>query len=122
MTTRKQDAIWISIVTILIAAFVPGCVSNQLYNASPDEYIIAVRGADEEGVGVDLAIIEFDDFGMLWLPEQLERAISLIDRRNAESDRGIIVVTYTHGWQNNADPSREKNDLTRFRTGMRELA
>lgn len=99
-----------------------GCVSNKLYNDLPTQYIEAVHTTDDHTVGVDLAIIEFDDFGMLWLPGQLQAAIRLIEDRNASSERGIMVVTYTHGWQNNADPTRENNDLARFREGMSSLA
>ncbi|MEM6332649.1 MAG: hypothetical protein AAF823_04850 [Planctomycetota bacterium] len=98
-----------------------GCASNRLYNDAPSLYLTSVVAGNDMSVGVDLAVIEFDEFGMLWLPEQLEAAIDLIDRRNNASDRGIIVVTYTHGWQNNADSGRVKNDLARFRVGMAEL-
>jgi len=96
-------------------------VSNRLHNASTEQYLSVIVESAADSVDVDLAIIEFDDFGMLWLPEQLERTLDLITRRNSASKRGIMVVTYTHGWQNNADPNRDANDLARFRDGMKRL-
>ena len=103
------------------ACLLGGCVSNRLYNSLPSEYIVSVVPPGEDTVGVDVAIIEFDEFGMLWSPEQLDAALALINEQNAASDRGIILVTYTHGWMNNAVPDREQNDLARFRDGMRSL-
>ena len=55
---------------------------------------------------------------MLWDRAQLEGALALIRQRNAESDRGVVVITYIHGWQNNADPDRERNDLHRITGSM----
>ncbi|MEL6498981.1 MAG: hypothetical protein AAFZ67_02595 [Planctomycetota bacterium] len=110
------------ITAIAAAATLSGCVANTLYNETPDEYLLRIGEPTDDAVGVDLAIIEFDDFGMLWLPEQLAAATTLIEERNAASERGIMVVTYTHGWQNNANPRSEKNDLARFRAGMVELS
>ena len=94
------------LLVIILSAAAPllgGCVANKQYNTTPDQYLSAVIGAGEGVVGVDLAIIEFDEFGMLWDRHQLEDAIALIERRNEESERGIVVFTYTHGRMNNAD-------------------
>ncbi|MEM1330949.1 MAG: hypothetical protein AAGG07_10340 [Planctomycetota bacterium] len=99
-----------------------GCISNQLYNETADEYLLTLPRSPESTVGVDLAIIEFDEFGMLWQRSQLEDALELIAQRNKDSERGIMLVTFTHGWMNNADPSREEGDLRRFRDGMLSLA
>ncbi|MEL6329398.1 MAG: hypothetical protein AAFR38_07020 [Planctomycetota bacterium] len=94
---------------------------NKIYNAERSEYLVELDTADEE-VGVDLAVIEFDEFGMYWDREQLEDTLRLIERRNAESERGIVVWTYTHGWQNNANPKPDENDLARFREQIRETS
>ncbi|MEO0512662.1 MAG: hypothetical protein AAF108_07170 [Planctomycetota bacterium] len=113
------------LLVIILSAAAPllgGCVANKQYNTTPDQYLSAVIVAGEGVVGVDLAIIEFDEFGMLWDRDQLEDAISLIERRNEASERGIVVFTYTHGWMNNADQSRSESDLTRFRDWTAGLA
>ncbi|MEM6391893.1 MAG: hypothetical protein AAF797_03895 [Planctomycetota bacterium] len=107
------------LVCVLVSG---GCVPNRLYNASPEQYRLELEPTDGWRMGVDVAIIEFDEFGMWWLPEQLEEAVRLIGERNAGSERGIMLVTYIHGWKNNADPRREKSDLMRFKAGMRRLA
>ena len=96
-----------AIVLLAMSLVLPGCVSNRLYNSLPEQYIAEVAQPAAETVGVSLAVIEFDEFGMLWAPEQLEATLALIAEKNATSNRGIIVVTYTHGWMNNADPDRE---------------
>lgn len=109
------------IALCLAVSSLVGCVPNRIYNALPEQYLQELVEADESSVGVHLAIIEFDEFGMLWERDQLESAIELIRDQNAKSERGIAVFTYTHGWMNNADPDREENDLARFEVGLREL-
>lgn len=115
----RCTAVLVPLVALL--GLLQGCISNQLYNALPEQYVIDLAQPSDDSVGVDVAIIEFDEFGMLWAPEQLQAALELIRERNTNSGRGIIVVTYTHGWMNNADPDREENDLARFQDGMRAL-
>ncbi|MEM9373815.1 MAG: hypothetical protein AAGA55_09240 [Planctomycetota bacterium] len=110
------------IATGLLCSGMAGCVSNKSFNLSPDQYVSSPATPDSTTTGVDIAIIEFDEFGMLWNSAQLEAAIDLIEARNAASDRGIMVITYTHGWMNNANPDREAGDLYRFRDGMIGLA
>lgn len=111
----------VAIAAAILLGATSGCVSNTLHNAEREQYLASIHTATDTHVGVDLAVIEFDEFGMLWLPDQLEDTISLIEQRNGDSQRGVIVVTYTHGWMNNADPTRDDNDLARFREGMSEL-
>jgi hypothetical protein len=81
-----------------------------------------ISEASEGRASADFAIIEFDEFGMLWDRSQLDDTLALIRRRSAESERGIILLTYTHGWQNNADPTDEAGDLARFRKTMIGMA
>jgi len=52
----------------------------------------------------------------------MEAAARLIEKRNEESERGIFVVVYVHGWQNNADPNQTKGDLIKFQEGMLHTA
>lgn len=112
----------IVVVVLLAGAFATGCVSNQIYNASPDQYVTQLATEDADMTGVDLAIIEFDEFGMLWEPDQLESALALIEAKNAATDRGILLVTYTHGWMNNANPDDAHSGLERFRDSLLTLA
>ncbi len=121
MTSSVPRRLLAVISLLVLGSVFSGCVSNRLYNPSREQYLVSVSPTSEDTVRVDVAIIEFDEFGMLWAPEQLEAAVSLISERNATSNRGIMVVTYAHGWMNNANPDRVENDLTRFRNGMRSL-
>ncbi|MEO0632014.1 MAG: hypothetical protein AAFY46_15015, partial [Planctomycetota bacterium] len=113
-----------SVLLILVCAccLLNGCVANKQYNTLPDQYLTEVIPTADGTVAVDLAIIEFDEFGMLWDRQQLEDAIAMIEQRNADAERGVVVFTYTHGWMNNADQSREESDLTRFRDWSAGLA
>ena len=113
------------LILVAIAAwllYMVGCTPSKIYNKTPEQYITQVATAEKDGVGVDLAIIEFDEFGMLWDRAQLDDTLRLIKRRNAESTRGISLMTYTHGWMNNADPEDENGDLVEVRNSAKELS
>jgi hypothetical protein len=83
-----------------------------------------------------LAFLEFDEFGEMWdrCPEsvpfdpterakrkdlppacQMDAALRLLERAEEESDHPI-VVTFTHGWKNNADDrdGRQNHNVTGF--------
>ncbi|MEM8874658.1 MAG: hypothetical protein AAGD32_10410 [Planctomycetota bacterium] len=73
-------------------------------------------------IAYDLAIIEFDDQGTFWKLDQLEDTLDLIERRNAETERGILVLPFVHGWKNNADPNQKEGDLVDFREELAAIA
>jgi hypothetical protein len=56
---------------------------------------------------VCLAFVEFDEQGELWDRQQPTAALDLVDRAQRRTsdgkDKGPVVVTFTHGWKNNAD-------------------
>jgi hypothetical protein len=56
------------------------------------------------GGPVCMAFVEFDEQGEFWDRQQPERALDLVALANGRSP---IVVTFTHGWKNNAD---DRND------------
>ena len=72
----------------------------------------------------DLAFIEFDDMGELWtignlrapgespLPDnsQTQEAVDLIKLRQCEFKAKVTVVTFIHGWKNNASSYDETHD------------
>jgi len=105
----------------LLATVLATCESSALYNKTPDKYLIKIADEGAESVGADLAIVEFDEFGMLWDRRQLDDTLALIKRRNAESKNGVMLLTYTHGWQNNADPNDATGDLAEFRQTLKKL-
>ncbi len=99
-----------------------GCVSNQLYNPTQDQYLQEVTAETDKTISTDLTIIEFDEFGMHWEPAQLEDTLKLIEARNESSSRGIMLITFTHGWTHDANPDRKIGDLTLFKDSLRELS
>lgn len=123
-STRLQGPIVsVGILTLSIFGLLAlGCIGNKQYNLTPDQYLHQIVEPSDESVSLDLAIIEFDEFGMLWDMAQLEDALSLIAERNATSERGVLLVTFTHGWMNNANPEDEDGNLAKFETDMRALA
>ncbi|MEM6672004.1 MAG: hypothetical protein AAF726_04130 [Planctomycetota bacterium] len=107
--------------SLLVGVAAVACISNRAYNVEPDEY---VRSEEVPGsnVPVDFAIIEFDEFGVLWTRDQLDAAIDLVARAGAESDLGIMLIVHVHGWNQNADPDREDGALETFRSSLVDLA
>ena len=105
-------------VCVCAALVVGGCVGHKIYNSEPEQYLQEVEVSGLEGQSFDLAIIEFADHGLFWKLDQLEDTIDLIERRNAESERGVLVVIYVHGWQQNADPNAPRGSLAIFKEGL----
>ena len=101
--------------------FLTGCVGNKVYNPTQDDYLRSLTSRDEMSSSIDLAIIEFDEFGTHWDRRQLEDTISLLTRRIEGKGNGLAVIIYAHGWQNNADASVEDGDLARFQAGLLNL-
>jgi alpha/beta hydrolase family protein len=54
------------------------------------------------GEPVCMAFVEFDEQGEFWDRRQPEEALELVTRAKSVS-HSPIVVTFTHGWKNNAD-------------------
>jgi hypothetical protein len=77
----------------------------------------------EEHPGYSLAFIEFDDQGELWAPSQLDRALDHLERLN-QSEDGIALVLFVHGWNSDASPREEKEGpgtVYRFRALLDRL-
>ena len=110
------------LILVCIIVLFTSSEPSTYYNKSPEQYISKIADLSSESTGADLAIIEFDDFGVMWDRDQLNDTLSLIKRRNEESRRGILLLTYIHGWKNNADPSNADGDLALFRKNIKELS
>jgi hypothetical protein len=59
------------------------------------------------GARVEVCIIELDDHGEFWSRTQLAHTLGEIDFWQNQDRRGAIVVTFVHGWENNASSSNE---------------
>ncbi|MEO0511933.1 MAG: hypothetical protein AAF108_03445 [Planctomycetota bacterium] len=122
MKTRAARDAAVLLLAVLQGAFASGCVAYKQFNTEPEQYLRRLPRPEGSEVSIDLAIIEFDEFGMLWDQEQLDAALRLIRERNASSDNGVMLSVYVHGWQNNADPKQTNNDLARFHSDLGDLA
>jgi len=91
--------------------------------------------AEKTSEPFDLAFIEFDDMGEFWTignlkktplkdNSQLEESLELIKMRKKESGDKVVVITFIHGWRNNASEGNEKGkkNLCGFRNTLRSLA
>jgi len=67
-----------------------------------------------------MCIVEFDDQGELWDPQQLEETLAHIQRKCKHSKGGskkhndvgeVIVITFVHGWMHNAAPRDQNFEL-----------
>jgi hypothetical protein len=88
-------------------------VKNQLYNRTPKSIISVPHSEDGKDCDLKttacLAFIEFDDMGEFWErdkspgePLQLTAALDLMRRAKKADTQAPIIVTFTHGWKNNA--------------------
>lgn len=87
-----------------------GCIGTRM-----------IRGADSvvEGEGYSIAFIEFDDFGELWMPAQVNRALATLESANEHPD-GAIFLLFVHGWNHNA--SEDDSNVLGFHQQLRRLA
>lgn len=99
---------------------------------------VCVERKPNEGSGMSLAVIEFDDEGNHWNRSQFDIAMKEIERisdrmkemgNDDEQTKGveervqaesIFLVVYVHGWRTNSSENRET--LSMFRWFVRELA
>src|SRR3954463_14777865 len=110
------------------------CISNQAYRRSLSLMPKALT-ADVAQPQYDLAYLEFDDMGEFWTigdlnhfetataASQLSQVLELIRRRKETGD--VVVITFIHGWHNNASKYDEANhdkNLSGFKNIMQQLA
>src|SRR5712664_3105905 len=109
-------------------------VPNTAYRRS-QAIVPRVASADPSQPQYDLAYLEFDDMGEFWTigdldrfqtapaTSQLSQALELISRRKQTSD--VVVITFIHGWHNNAskyDESNHDQNLSGFKNILQQLA
>jgi len=68
----------------------------------------------------DLAFIEFDEKGDFWDRQQLGNAYKQIEKLSSNPSKPPLLLTYLHGWQNNA--SDQTQDVANFRGLLLRLA
>ena len=100
----------------LCAGLLAACTEHTIYR-SHRPYDIAMPN------GVGLSVVEFDDHGEFWDRQQLDYALAKI--AVAQQARGAIVVTFMHGWNNNASRGHEGDpgrNLYKFKAVLEKIA
>ena len=99
------------LVFVAIGVALPfGCVGNRQFNTAPEDYLrVRTTGG---GLPYAVAVVEFDDQGEPWDLAQLDAAVDVIRRLNAESEHGVILHQFIHGWKSNA--SRDEDSGRRL--------
>jgi hypothetical protein len=97
--------VWISICATSLVACTQLSPLRQNTDANPHNSVLV-------GEGYKLAFIEFGEQGSYQDPHQLGNALSLI-RETANP----LIITYVHGWQNNA----ESGDVKSFESLLARL-
>jgi hypothetical protein len=97
-------------------ALLTACTEHTIYRTHPP-YAISMPD------GVGLSVIEFDDHGEFWDRAQLDYALGKIGA--AQKDHGAIVITFMHGWNNNASRGNERSpdgNLFKFKALLERVA
>lgn len=66
-----------------------------------------------------LAFIEVDDMGELWDKAELDKALSVIRRANTDAHADPLVLTFVHGWKNNAAP--DNSNVAGFQVALQDI-
>lgn len=70
-------------------------------------------------VPICLAFIEVDDMGELWDKGELDTALGVIRRANADPQAEPVVLTFVHGWKNNA--ALDNGNVAGFEVALQDL-
>jgi len=118
----------ISLTAAMLASFTVGCISVRHYwrltpEKTPRSSYAVIPYADRldavwPAYGKNLRVIEFDDQGDKWESDQRKEAVKVIKSLRP----GGTVIVFIHGWQNNADPDRNPNDLLRFNNFLNKFS
>jgi len=114
--------------TLLLSAFISctvlfsSCVANVQYRHNPDEYALKNEPELNLAKEVSINVIELDEHGEFWDRKQLLYALGKINARQ-DPELGEIVVTFVHGWKNNAShENAQSGNLSSFAKVLNELA
>ena len=108
----------VGIVRCAVAFLLAGCAANQPYHLgeAPTETAVTPAGDATAKDIYRLGFIEFDEQGDFWDRDQLRKTVQAI----RDTGRGILLVTYIHGWQNNSN-SKDADDIGQFRSVLARL-
>ena len=73
-----------------------------------------------ENRAYSLSFVEFKNTGEPWDKRQLDEALRAIDEADRRSNHRALVITFIHGWKNNA--REENNNVLDFRRQLNRIA
>ncbi len=104
------------------------CTSNSLYrtdapqdcqgNTCDKAFIEHHHNADEN---YDLAFVEFSERGNVFDRGKMEEVIKYVDQQEQNAPNGIMLILFTHGWQNDAS-KRPGNNVHNFRNMLKMVS
>ena len=121
-------------IFLLLSISTSCLVPNKAYRVNQP---VVPKGTDHaaSSPNYDLAYLEFDDMGEFWTigdlqhfetnpsAAQLSQVLRLIEKRKQTGD--VVVITFIHGWHNNAssyDEGQHDKVLSGFKNILGELA
>jgi hypothetical protein len=122
-------------VIALISLFSQSCVANQAYRwtkATPPVNASVNESVDGMSSNFKISYLEFDDMGEFWTigdlrhfdnhpnASQLSEILDFI-RKQKEDQRDLVVVTFIHGWHNNASKYDEGQSHDKSLGGFESL-
>ncbi len=122
----------IFVIAVLLPVIVlsSACVRNRHYRVNNPILTDPVPSLPLECARITetppIAFVEFDDMGELWdrckgsrsTTCEYQRTMNLIEE-HTRADRNIVVVTFIHGWKNNAAPGN--GNVTNFQCMLKRL-
>ncbi len=95
----------IFLIFVAIGVALPfGCVGNRQFNIAPEDYLRVAQTPG--GLPYAISVVEFDDQGEPWDLAQLHAVVELIRDLNTQSEHGIVLHQFIHGWKSNASRDR----------------
>jgi hypothetical protein len=111
--------IFAGLVAVCAGALLVGCTSNRqirTYFDSSTDPADPEKAVLEHGSGYQLGFVEFDDQGWFWDRRQLEAVTAMIREQagfGGGEARGLIVLTFVHGWKHNASTKDANVEMVR---------
>jgi pimeloyl-ACP methyl ester carboxylesterase len=118
---KNRSALFVPAL-VICAALLSSCVANVQYRHGADEDSLKNEHGINHKLGVSVNVIEIDEHGEFWDRKQLNFALGTIFK-NQDPQVGEIVVTFVHGWKNNASPENaQSGNLHQFTEVLNRLA
>ena len=103
---------------LVAVVLLAGCAANrQIRTDLPSAAVVdPTKAVVEQGQGYELGFVEFDDQGWFWDRRQLDAVTGMIRKEaglHGGDPRGLIVLSFVHGWKHNASHDDENVRMVR---------